>query len=518
VAPSLRFGELIATLALGQDNCFGQPLESQLRSCLLATWIAEQARLTPEERETTYWVALLRYLGCTGHTQQVAELFGDDIALRARTLIQDAANPQEVMADLLAYAGAGRPPEVRAQIGQMIVAAGRAGAVPHYAEGCAVGDLLLVRLGFGASVRDALAHTFERWNGAGFPRGTRGTEIPLPMRIVHLSHDMEALARQRSPAEAVAAARDRRDRTYDPALAELFVAHGAAWFGRLSALDPWDAVLAAESLPHRTLAGGELDEALQVVADFVDLKSPAMAGHSRACAELAADAARRMGFPDDGIAAVRRAALVHDLGSTAIPNSIWDKPSALTRTERDRVELHPLLTEQMLRRSPALAALIPIAGAHHERADGTGYHKRCDADATDRGALLLAAADVYVGLTTDRADRPALSGADAAVELRRLIAGGTLDARATTAVLGAAGHEAGGPKQRRRTPHPGGLSERELEVLRLAARGLTTAEIAKRLFISSKTADHHIQHAYTKIGVSSRGAAALWAMQHGLMG
>ena len=114
----LRLGEFVATLALAQDNAFGQPLESQLRSCLLATWICEAAGFDDEVRETAYWVALLRYVGCTGHAHEVATVFGDEIAIRAQTLVHDAANPAEVMRDVMAFATAGRSPEERDEIVQ----------------------------------------------------------------------------------------------------------------------------------------------------------------------------------------------------------------------------------------------------------------------------------------------------------------------------------------------------------------------------------------------------------------
>ena len=207
---------------------------------------------------------------------------------------------------------------------------------------------------------------------------------------------------------------------------------------------------------------------------------------------------------------------MHDFGTTAVPNSIWDKPGPLTRAEFDRVELHPMLTEQMLRRSPALATLNPVASAHHEKSDGSGYHKRVRAEAIDPCAGILAATEIYVGMTTERADRPPLSATDAAAELRRLASEGVIEPRASHAVLVAAGH--GQPEAPASPPrHPGGLSHREVDVLRLAARGLTTKEIADRLFISAKTADHHIQHIYNKIGVSTRAAAALWAMQNAMV-
>lgn len=515
----LRLGEFVATLALAQDNAFGQPLESQLRSCLLASWIAGEAGLGQAERDTIYWVALLRYVGCTGHAHEVATVFGDEIAIRAQTLVHDAANPAEVMRDVVAFATAGRPPQERDQILGMIQQTAQQWAVHNFASGCEVADMLVERLDFGPDVRDALRFTFERWNGNGYPSHAKGETIPRAMRVVHLSHDMEAIGRIFSPARAVEAARERRDHTYDPALADLFVAHGQRWLNLLATLDPWDAVLALEPQPHRLLDGEVLDHALTVAADFIDLKSPFMGGHSRRCAELAVAAARRLGLPEEAVTAVRRAALVHDFGTTGVSNSILDKRGPLTRAEFDRVELHPMLTEQMLRRSPALTALNPVAAAHHEKCDGSGYHKRVSTDAGNPGACILAATEVYVGMTTDRADRPAFGAEEAATELRRLVSVGGLEGRATSAVLAAAGHEE--PMARptlRRPQNPGGLSAREVDVLDLAARGLTTKEIADRLCISPKTADHHIQHIYTKIGVSTRAAAALWAMQHAVVG
>ena len=514
----LRLAEFVATLALAQDNAFGQPLESQLRSCLLASWTCDAAGFEQEVCDDTYWVALLRYVGCTGHAHEVATVFGDEIGIRAQTLVHDAANPTEVMGDVVAFATAGRPAAERDEIIRMVQETAHEWAVHNFTSGCEVADMLVQRLDFGPGVRDALAYTFERWNGKGFPAHAEGEAIPLPMRVVHLTHDMEAIGRLFSAERALEAARERRGRTYDPALADLFVAHGRAWFDQLRELEPWDAVLALEPVPHRVLDEEAIDQALTVAADFIDMKSPYMGGHSRRCAELATDAARVLGQPEEAIIALRRAALVHDFGATAVSNSIWDKPGPLTRTEFDRVELHTMLTEQMLRRSPALAVLNPVAASHHEKCDGSGYHTRTRADTGDPAACVLAATEIYVGLTTERADRARFSDADAAAELRRLEAEGVLEPRAARAVLVAAGHGEPATGARRRPQNPGGLSRREVDVLRLAARGLTTREIGDRLVISPKTADRHIQNIYGKIGVSTRAAAALWAMQHDVVG
>jgi hypothetical protein len=144
LTPPLRFGEPIGTLALAlaQDNAFGQPLESQLRSCLLSMWLCDAAGYGKSLRETVYWIALLRYIGCTGHAHGVATLFGDEIAIRAQTLVHDAANPAEVMKDVVTFATVGRPPEQRDQIVKMIEQGAHEWAVYNFKSGCEVGDML----------------------------------------------------------------------------------------------------------------------------------------------------------------------------------------------------------------------------------------------------------------------------------------------------------------------------------------------------------------------------------------
>jgi HD-GYP domain-containing protein (c-di-GMP phosphodiesterase class II) len=225
-------------------------------------------------------------------------------------------------------------------------------------------------------------------------------------------------------------------------------------------------------------------------------------------------AAVGVGLPASEVALLRQAALVHDLGRTAVPNSIWDKPGVLTDGERERVRLHPYHGERVLART-ALAPAARLAGAHHEQPDGGGYHRGLSGARLGLPERLLAAADAYQALTQPRAWRPARSPTEAAAVLRELAAAGHVDPRAAHAVIAAS---EGRDSPRRRMPgNPADLTDREVDVLRLLARGLTNRRIAAELVLSPKTVGHHVERAYAKVGVSTRGAASLWCAEHGLV-
>jgi HD-GYP domain-containing protein (c-di-GMP phosphodiesterase class II) len=273
-------------------------------------------------------------------------------------------------------------------------------------------------------------------------------------------------------------------------------------------------VIAAEPGLAGALSGAALDAALEAIADFGDLKSPWFTGHSRAVSALAEQAAGSAGLSSDDVTTVRRAGLLHDVGRAGVPNSIWDKPGPLTDAQHERVRLHPYYTERMLARPDALAQLGAVAACHHERLDGSGYHRGLPGAALSPAARILAAADAYQAMTEARPHRPALSTELAAAELRREVRAGRIDPDAAEDVLAAAGGRRASTRDRAR---PAGLTARELEVLVLVARGASSREVARELVIAKKTARNHIERIYTKLGVSTRAAAALYAMRHGLV-
>jgi len=177
------------------------------------------------------------------------------------------------------------------------------------------------------------------------------------------------------------------------------------------------------------------------------------------------------------------------------------------------VRMHPYLTERMLSCSPGLKPLAAIAVQHHERMNGSGYPRGLSGGAISPEGRLLAAADFYHSRTESRPHRPAAGPDEAAAQMRAEVKAGRIDAEAMAAVLMAAGHRA-----TRRQARPGGLTGREVEVLRLLARGLSNREIAERLVISRKTASHHVEHIYAKTGTTNRALASLFAANHGLIG
>ena len=378
----------------------------------------------------------------------------------------------------------------------------------------------------------ALGALFERWDGKGFPPGgAAGKSRPRP-------------GSPRSPTTrccctstlaAAAAGRPRRDgrrrggraggrgggNAVRPGGGRPADARRRGGDRRL--LAPWDDALAAEPGGPTPLSGEQLDQACRAAADFADLKSPWLLGHSRAVAELAEAAAWRAGLPAADVARLRRAALLHDLGRVAVPSGVWNRPGPLRAAEREQARLHPYHTERALSRSPRLAPLGELAGAHHERLDGSGYHRRAVAAQLTTAARLLAAADSYQGRIEARPHRAALPPRSAAADLEAQVRAGRLDADAVHAVLAAAGQRGpargpggpGGPGAR--AVLPGGLSPREAQVLSLLARGRSTRQIAAELGITPKTAGHHIQHIYAKLDVSTRATAALFALEHGLL-
>ena len=506
-----RLAELVAALSLGVDLGFGQPMEHVLRQCLIALRLAEGAGLDEPGRMAVYYTALLVNVGCHADAHEQAKWFGDDITLKSGKYVHELGSVRGALA-AMRLVGAGNPPLHRFRVGLEFAFSGHRQLDGMISQHARLAQTLAEQLGLPAAVRESVGAAYEQWDGRGWPGVLKAGAIPVAARIAQLAEFVEVAHRVGGAAAATALARRRAGRQFDPDLAALLCGRAEEILGGLDAVPAWPTVIAAEPALAVKLSDGQLDAALTAIANFVDLKSPFTLGHSVAVSELAEEAGRRLGLPPDQMLMLRRAGLVHGFGRLGVSNSIWDRPGPLSAGEWERVRMYPYLTERMLHQSAALAPLGDIAVQHRERLDGSGYPRGLSGGAISMLARVLGAADAYASMLEPRPRRPARAAGEAAAELRAEVRAGLLDGTAVDAVLEAAGH-----RLPRRREAVAGLTAREVEVLVLLARGLSNRQIAQRLVITPKTAGNHVEHIYAKIGATSRTAAALFAVQHGLL-
>ena len=507
----VRLAEVVAALSLGIDLGFGQPMEHILRQCLIALRLAESLGLDEQTRVAVYYTALLVSIGCHTDAHEQAKWFGDDIALKADKYVSGIHGLRSAVSGLRML-GSGHPVLHRFRVGLEFVISGRKdldGMIEHHSK---MARALGEQLGLTDQTLEALDASYEQWDGKGWPGELKGEGVPIAARLTMIGEFAEVAHRVGGIDAARELVRKQSGKQFDPRLAAGFEANAEMLLADLDTVETWSAVIDAEPSLAVVLSEEQFDEVLLAIADFVDLKSPYTLGHARAVAGMAADAGATLGLTESEVATLRRAGLVHDFGRLGVSNSIWDKAGPLGSGEIERMRMVPYVTERILRQSPALAPLGAIAVQHRERLDGSGYPRGLSGAEISRSARILGAADAYRAMREPRPYREALDSEKAASQLRAGVKAGRFDGDAVEAVLGGAGH-----RVPRRREGPAGLTAREIDVLRLLARGLTNKDIAACLYVSPKTVANHVEHIYTKIGASTRAAAGLFATRNGLL-
>lgn len=502
--------EVLAALSLATDLANGHDYEKTLRSCVLAVGLAEAAGLDEPGLRQVFHATMLRFIGCTSFAHEEALVFGDDIAARQAFATVDHGDKRELWrASEAAMQGTpGRLRRLARRGAAMLRASGQLRDL--YASQCEIGVRFGTRLSVDEGAIAALGRIHERWDGSGGPAGLREDALGMVACIVQVATLAELVHRRLGVDAAIEIVGRRGGTALSPRVCELLRAHARVLLAPLEQGSAWDAFLAIGSRFPMIAPAHALDDVVTVFADVADLSSVYTLGHSRAVAQAAVTAAEGLGLPTDELATLRHAALLHDLGRVAVPASIWEKPGPLTAADWERVRLHAYYGERILGRAPVLARVAALARADHERCDGSGYPR--GAEASPLAARVLAAADVWCALREDRPHRAAHARERAQDELLAEVKAGRLDAQAVDAVLGrvAAPDPAAADV-------PAGLTTREIEVLRWVARGDTNKEVAVRLGISPRTVGHHLGHAFEKIGVSTRAAAALFIVENGLL-
>ncbi len=511
----LRLAELLATVSLASDLAHDVPAESALRDALLAVQLGRLAGWSDQDLGDVYYLALLYHVGCTGAVDAQSRLgAGDDVSVRHWLSEADFADRPELMRTAVTRLARQWGPADWARGLAAFVTAGK--SVPEaFANIAEVSMRLSERLGASAQVTAALHHAYARWDGKVFSNLPRGDDLSAIGRLVHLVHVAQTYHRAGGIEAADKVVRERAGSEFDPGLAAVWLESSHQILPSVVGPSVWDEALSVEPDPQRLVARSHLDEVGRALADFVDLKSTYTHGHSARLAVLVAGAADAAGVAATDVTTLRMAAQVHDLGNLSVPNQVWIKRGKLNPAEWSRVRLHPYHSQRIMSVCEPLRAAGDVAGAHHERADGSGYHRGLPATAIPFPARILAAAEAYQSMTEERAWRPALASAAAAEALRRDVAAGLLDRRAVDGVLSAAGHPAASGRAAR--SWPAGMTDREVEVLRRLARGETNRQMAGRLHISEATVHTHIINLYGKLGVSTRAGATLFALEHDLI-
>ena len=508
---TVRSAEIVASLCLATDLGMGFPFEHGFHATLMAMRLADLVGVDQEMTRHTYYACLMTYVGCTTDAYAGTRIFG---GLQTENFI-----PHLFGSRVEAARGALRalPPPERRGVRRVYETARRipgllAENLNHQRSLCEVAEMMSRRLGLPEGFVEMFYFFTDRWDGRGLLGRAEGDEIPIPLRLSMVARDIAYQRLIGGDEHALETVTSRGGRAFDPDVVQVFARYAG---DVLEAGEPgeavWEAVLAAEPKPHLFVDDAGMDDALGAIADFTDLLTPSLTGHSSGVAALAAQAAHLAGFGEDEAMNIRRAALIHDVGRVAVSAAIWEKPEALTRDELEQVRLHPYHSERVTARSPYLADLSGMASCHHEHLDGSGYHKGLTAQTMSHGSRLIAAADTMHALTEPRAYRDPLGPEDAAQVIVKKANTGLLDPTMVRAVVEASGEP---PPE---VEHPAGLTDREIEVVGLLARGLQTKQIARHFDVSPKTVDTHIQAAYRKIGVSTRAAATLYAMEHGLI-
>ncbi|MGA7670845.1 MAG: HD domain-containing phosphohydrolase [Nitrolancea sp.] len=510
----LRLADVVGALSLATDFGLGQPFEHALQSAIVAMRLGEVRALSDEDLHTLYYASLLRSVGCTASAHETAAALGDEIAFGERFSSVNFPNPRDTFAVVLQHVWSAPSLAQRAAgLARLAAAMPRMNPKDRSTAHCEVAQNLATRLGLDEDVQAALGQVFERWDGRGMPHGLKGEAILETVRIIQIAEDAVGAFRLGGRDATLSLLRERAGKAHDPALVETFCREADTLLADLDDMSPWPLILDCEPKPWRRLAGEMVDDAFAAVADFADLKSPFTVGHSRGVASLAGSAAERCRLGEDDQCGIAWAAFLHDLGRAGVTNTIWDKPGPLNSGEWEKVRLHSYITERILARSDALSGLGNVASQHHERLDGSGYHRGLSGPMLSPAVRILATADAYHAMVEERPHRPAMSPEAAAEELRSGVKRGVFDGEVVNAVLAAAGHRV----TARTRVQPAGLSEREVDVLRLIARGLSNREMAQDLSISKATVGHHIQHIYDKLDISTRAAATMFALQYGLV-
>jgi len=429
--PPISHSAILSALSFAIDLTEGAVPGHALRTCVLGMRIGERIGLDRADTTALYYALLLKDIGCSSNAARMCQIVGgDDRAIKNGAKLQDWTRPHRPTRDSFRLLWKNVLPHASAVARALRIV--RIGLTQHsnneemIALRCERGADIARQLGLSVKTSAAIHALDEHWDGRGYPNHLRGQEIPLLSRILSVAQHLDVFATERSPELAISVLCERRERWFDPELVNVVLEldeQGRLW-SKCLASDPNEVtreiVLNLQPQAIEPVHPEEIDRICEAFAAVVDAKSPFTYRHSRGVADTASALAHALDLSPDRAQLVRRAALLHDLGKLAVPNTILDKSGDLTADEWDIVVQHPRLTREILTRIDSFAELAEIAGAHHEKLDGTGYPDRLSGSQLCLEARIIAVADIYQAMTEGRPYRAGMSHAEAMKSLNRL--------------------------------------------------------------------------------------------------
>lgn len=384
-----------------------------VRSCMIGMRLAAEIGLSVAEQGDLYYALLLKDAGCSSNSSKLFHILSaDEIRAKRDVKLTDWTRVGwESLHYALTHVATGSPFLERIKTLVRVAAKQQTESCALVKIRCERGASIARRIGFPEPVAQAIHSLDEHWSGGGYPDGLRHEEIPLFSRIMNLSQTLEVFLVEGGGETAMEVARKRSGRWFDPDLvraAASVAKQGLLWVG-LNREHLIDQALELEPEERRMLADeATIENICQAFAEIIDTKSPFTYRHSSGVAEVAVGISRQLDLSEEDITFIRRAALVHDLGKLSVSNSILEKPAALNQDEWKVVKQHPYYTFEILRRIPGFEELSEVAGAHHEKLDGSGYYANLSADQLSLEMRILTVADIFDALSAKRPYRDAM--------------------------------------------------------------------------------------------------------------
>ena len=409
---TIRLSEVVSALSAALDLTEGQPMGHAIRSCIVGMRIAEELQLSPQQCGDLYYALLLKDSGCSTNAARMHQILGsDDIKAKREVKFEDWTKPSlSGLRYLLRNVLPGKSFATRLAKSVELGLQQKRNNAEMIGARCERGAEIVRRIGMTETTAQAIRSLDEHWNGAGYPEGRQGEEIPLLARIVNVSQTVEVFASGRSPADAVQVVGERSGTWFDPEIARIIrtLRRDDSFWLRVLSKDAREYVLQMEPGVAISASPQRIDELCQAFAEVIDAKSPYTYNHSMGVSRAAVEIAQNLALAPHTVTMIRRAALLHDLGKLSVSNSILEKPGKLSDEEWVVMKKHPVYTRLILQNISGFEHLAFVAAAHHERLDGTGYPDGYAAEELPLTARIICVADVYQAITEDRPYRAGL--------------------------------------------------------------------------------------------------------------